>query len=109
VPNTCAINFDADITTETFPQEQPQGFDLNTITIEYLDQDGQLFSSALIQQDDDSFLRVLEVEEYTDPSANADSKAVRVIGQFNCKLSNGLDSIRLNNGSFSFPIGEGAE
>ena len=109
VPNTCAINFDADITTETFPQEQPQGFDLNTITIEYLDQDGQLFSSALIQQDDDSFLRVLEVEEYTDPSANADSKAVRVTGQFNCKLSNGLDSIRLNNGSFSFPIGEGAE
>ncbi|MEQ9188810.1 MAG: hypothetical protein RLP15_13835 [Cryomorphaceae bacterium] len=109
VPNSCAINFEIDIKTDTIAHEQPQGFDLNTITIEYLNGDGQLYSSALIQQDDASYLQVLNIEEYTDPSLTAASKAVRVTGEFNCKLSNGLDSIRLSGGSFSFPIGEGAK
>lgn len=108
VPNSCAINFEVAIKTDTIEQEQPQGFDLNTLTIEYLDQDGQWFSSALIHQDDASYVRILGIEEYTDPTS-PDKKAVRVTGDFNCKLSNGIDSIRLRDGSFSFPIGEGAQ
>ncbi|MEX2595897.1 MAG: hypothetical protein WEC59_03125 [Salibacteraceae bacterium] len=107
--NTCAINFDSEISTRTELVPGGLSIDLGEIEIEYTDMEGNLYRSMLVQQSTNSFFKVSSIEEYIDPYISSDMRSIKVQATFDCLLSNGTETIRIQDGKLILPLGLGAD
>jgi hypothetical protein len=106
----CTINFSKSIEVQSIVVPGSLQDDLGQIELEYTDGNGDTWKSILVEQDQASSFKVLNVEEYLDPfTSNTNRTSMKVEAEFNCLLSNGSDVMRMSNGKFVLPIGIGAD
>ncbi len=73
----------------------PNPFSLSNILITWVDNNGIVYNSKNIVQPNDSYFKIISVENYLNNENNESTKKLHV--QFKCLVSNGSNAIEINN------------
>ena len=106
--NTCNINIDHSITTQTELIPRPAGIDLAELEVEYTNAAGEVFQSYWVQQPEWTGFQLEDHTDYSDPYFQSGQRSKRITARFSCLLTNGTDSMRIENGELVLPLGLGA-
>ena len=83
----CNINFDYEVKTERVAQESDSGMDnLHTVSMEFVDNEGVVYSTEDIIQESWSKFRVVDVSDYTEPLLANDFLSKKIEVEFDVKL-----------------------
>lgn len=88
-PSSCIANFGYSL------QYVPNPLNLSTITVEWTDETGKKYSSESIEQDNNSDFFISNQKPYINNERGQKTRILDVI--FNCKLSNGTETIELRD------------
>lgn len=88
----CQANFNFSVLTTTY--QNPLSLSNSTIT--WTDNSGIKYTSNNISQINESYFQIVSVENYLNNENNQPTKKLHI--KFNCTLSNGNNSIQINNG-----------
>ena len=103
----CNINFDYEVKTERVAQESDSGMDnLHTVSMEFVDNEGVVYSTEDIIQESWSKFRVVDVSDYTEPLLGNDFLSKKIEVEFDVKLqSKEGQTIAIRGANGVFPTG----
>lgn len=103
----CNINFDYEVKTERVAQESDSGMDnLHTVSMEFVDNEGVVYSTEDIIKESWSKFRVVDVSDYTEPLLGNDFLSKKIEVEFDVKLqSKEGQTIAIRGANGVFPMG----
>lgn len=106
---SCSIHFTYDIQEQVQIVPAQLEIDLTELEIDYTDPNGAVFQSYWIEQSPQAEFQVLDEEDYSDPNFQSSKRSKKITAGFRCLLSNGMETIEIENGELVLPIGLGAD